>query len=310
MEKSTRKTKTSIIYILYIIIITTISLFTINNFLLIKKYNKINNNLNIKYNKNYNTYKTINDKKDILINEINKLDNIEEEIKNIKNEVFTLAKKVEEKILNGSTNVKIAYLTFDDGPYHLTDSVLDVLKSKKVKATFFTIGLNKEICFDNKNYSCSETYNKIVSNGHTIANHTYSHLIFNGLYSSSNEFLRQVKLQEDLIYSKTNVKTNILRFPGGSSSARYLKDEIIAKLKDNNYGWVDWTAFDGDGGGLYSIEQAWDNLYKSINENIEVVLFHDYNKITYSILPDVIDYLENNNYILLPLFYDSVMVNK
>ena len=37
---------------------------------------------------------------------------------------------------------------------------------------------------------------------------------------------------------------------------------------------------------------------------------HDYNDITYSILPDVIDYLENEGYILLPLFYDSVMVNK
>ena len=46
------------------------------------------------------------------------------------------------------------------------------------------------------------------------------------------------------------------------------------------------------------------------NEDIEVVLFHDYNNITLSILPQAIEYLEKNNYIILPLFYDSVMVNK
>ena len=53
-----------------------------------------------------------------------------------------------------------------------------------------------------------------------------------------------------------------------------------------------------------------DNFTNSINQNIEVVLFHDYNKITLSILPDAIKYLKDNNYILLPLFYESNMINK
>ena len=75
--------------------------------------------------------------------------------------------------------------------------------------------------------------------------------------------------QEDLIYSKTNVKTNIMRFPGGSSTAKNLKNDIIIKLREKGYGWVDWTAQDGDGGALKSRDQAWNIFTKSINDNIE-----------------------------------------
>ena len=312
MDKSQRKIKPSsiILFIIYIIIILILSFLSINNFNKLK--NETKNKTKIKeelsnVNKEYNL---LVEKQNKLENEINELKNIDKKTEELKEEVFKLASQVEKKIQNKETTKKIAYITFDDGPYYLTDSVLKVLKENKVKATFFTIGLNKEICFDNKNASCSETYKKIVENGHTIANHTYSHAIFSGLYSSTNSFMEQIKKQEDLIYSKTGVKTNITRFPGGSATARSLKKSIIKELNENGYGWVDWTAQDGDGGNLTSVSDAWSNLKSSINDDIEVILFHDYNTITYSILPEVIKYLEERDYILLPLFYDSIMVNK
>ena len=34
---------------------------------------------------------------------------------------------------------KIAYLTFDDGPSEITPDILDTLKNKKAKATFFLV---------------------------------------------------------------------------------------------------------------------------------------------------------------------------
>ena len=196
----------------------------------------------------------------------------------------------------------------------MTDKVLERLKEKQVKATFFTIGQDKDSCYDNRSFSCKETYKKIVDNGHTIANHTYSHAIFNGLYNSQASFINQVKKQEELIKERTGVVTNILRFPGGSATAKALAggsvNGIMNELKQNGYGWVDWTAADGDGGYLNSYEIGWKNLTGEINEDIEVILFHDYNYTTYSLLGDAIDYLENKNYILLPLFHDSVKVNK
>ena len=84
----------------------------------------------------------------------------------------------------------------------------------------------------------------------------------------------------------------------------------MESLRQRGYGWVDWTANDGDGKALYSHEQAWNNLYSTVNDNIEVILFHDYNRITTEILPDVIKYLKDNGYELYPLFYESNMISK
>jgi hypothetical protein len=41
--------------------------------------------------------------------------------------------------------MKHAYLTFDDGPYPSTASVLDVLRALQVKATFFLNGKHMEL---------------------------------------------------------------------------------------------------------------------------------------------------------------------
>ena len=140
-----------------------------------------------------------------LSNELTKINNIKEEIQKEKEELFKLASNLEKKIQNKETKYKIAYLTFDDGPYYSTNKYLDVLKKYKVKATFFTIGLDKDICYDNQSKDCSGMYKKIVDNGHTIANHTYSHLIFKGLYGSANSFITQVQKQENLIKKRTGV---------------------------------------------------------------------------------------------------------
>ena len=312
MEKSPRKVKASfiILTILYIIILLLSGYFTYNNFNKLNNINKNTDNLKKELNDLKKEYETIKEKKDSIVKEKEDLTNLDKQISDTKDDVFKLAGELEKKIQNNESDAKIAYLTFDDGPYYLTDSVLALLKEYKVKATFFTIGIGKEKCFDKKSVSCLDTYKRILDNGHTLANHTYSHSIFNGLYSSTNAFAEQVKKQEELIYEKTGFKTNILRFPGGSVTAGKLKSSIAEWLKENGYGWVDWTAEDGDGRELSSKEQAWRILKSSINDNIEVILLHDYNDITYSILPDVIKYLEEEGYILLPLFYDSVMINK
>ncbi len=255
---------------------------------------------------------------DLSKNEVNQLDkdidfyqNIDQKIQELKDNYFRQIKELEEKIKKGETNRKIAYLTFDDGPYYNTYKVLDILDQYDVKATFFTISMNGEYCYDNKSERCYPLYKEYVRRGHTIANHTYTHGIRTGLYSSVNAFMDAINKQEEHVKTQTDgYITNIVRFPGGSSTARGLKAPIIEALKNKGYGWVDWNAGDGDGGRLDSEAQAWNNLYATINEDIEVILFHDYSRITTSILPDVITYLKNKGYEIYPLFYDSVMINK
>ena len=310
MAKSPSKTRRSLIIILNLILIISASYLTINNYLKLNDLKKNNDSLKKEYNTLNKEYKDIVNANSDISNTIEDIKNLDTKIKDTKENVFKLASQVEKKIQNKETNYKIAYITFDDGPYYLTNKLLDLLKEKQVKVTFFTIGSGKTSCYDNRNFDCTTMYKKEADAGHTVANHTYSHAIFYGLYSSVEEFMRQVQNQEDLIFEKTGTRPNILRFPGGSRTAGSKRDAIIEKLREKGYGWVDWTAQDGDGGDLDTKEQAWSKFTSSINDDIEVILFHDYDTITYSILPDAIDYLENKNYILLPLFYDSVMINK
>ena len=276
-----------------------------------KDYNKDLEEYNLKKSE----YDEIVKESEELTNKLKLYDNLDDSIKTTKEDYFKTIKELEDKIISGESNKKIAYLTFDDGPYYNTYKVLDILKKNKVKATFFTTNINKEKCYDNKNANCHELYKEYAKANHTIANHTYTHGWNKGLYRSASNFMDAIKKQEELIKSKTGIVTNIARFPGGSGTPRAQGGKsrlnaLIEALRKRGYGWVDWTAQDGDGGELSSKEQGWRNFKNSINDNIEVVLFHDYSKITTSLLPDAIKYLREKNYILLPLFYESVMINK
>lgn len=291
--------------IIILLIIANIYFIKINSELknTVKKNTTIKNEKEIEYNNNLNETQTIE-------KEITKIKNIDNEIINAKNEYYETLKIFEDKVANNEVDYKIAYLTFDDGPYNLTNQFLEILENYDVRATFFTIGYDKEHCYDDRSKSCADLYAKEASYGHTMANHTYSHLIFYGLYSSTESFITQVKKQEELIKEKTGITTNIVRFPGGINTSKHLKNSIIEQLKNNGYGWVEWTASNGDGGYIPNKETAISNLKKTINEDIEVILFHDYNYITLETLPEVIEYLREQNYVLLPLFYESRMVNK
>lgn len=299
--------------LIYFITIPLIIILIITNIYFIKININLSKNLNKnkqESNSNKIELDKINNEIKELDKDLNHLENIDENINLTKNEYYSNLKIFEDKVSNKEINYKIAYLTFDDGPYYLTHKYLEILEKYDVRGTFFTIGLDKDKCFDNRSKSCKELYAKTAKYGHTMANHTYSHQIFNGLYSSTNSFINSVKKQEKLIKERTGITTNIVRFPGGIASSGKLKNSITKELKNMGYGWVDWTALDGDGGAIANKNEAMNILKNSINEDIEVILLHDYSYTTLDILPDIIEYLQNKNYVLLPLFYESKMINK
>ena len=65
------------------------------------------------------------------------------------------------------TSGKTVALTFDDGPDTMTGKVLDVLGKHGVKATFFFVGSKAE--------GHRDVVRRIVEEGHTVGNHTWSH---------------------------------------------------------------------------------------------------------------------------------------
>ncbi|HZH94691.1 MAG TPA: polysaccharide deacetylase family protein, partial [Flavisolibacter sp.] len=76
------------------------------------------------------------------------------------------------------------YLTFDDGPHAtITPWVLDELKKHGAKATFFCIGKNVA--------QHPVIYQRILSEGHAVGNHTQNHL--NGWKVPADRYLADVK---------------------------------------------------------------------------------------------------------------------
>lgn len=226
-------------------------------------------------------------------------ENIEDNIKNKYDEYYTNISLLEQKIENGETDVKIAYLTFDDGPYDLTYQVLDLLKENEIRVTFFVLGKT----------GVEDRYKRIVNEGHTLANHTYYHNIGTGLYNSVDSFMSQVKKLEDYLYNITGYKTTLVRFPGGSPTAKNLKDGIVEELHKNGYNYVDWTSETGDGSSKKLAEKDTWTWYQDTtkDKNIIVLLMHDYNYSTFNNLQRIIDDLKTRGFIFLPLHNKSIM---
>ena len=224
---------------------------------------------------------------------------IEEERQAYYSEIIEL----EEKIRNGQTRKKIAYLTFDDGPYTLTTQFLNVLDEYQVKATFFYLMKSAETGYEDVDEIYDRIYRRIIQSGHTLGNHTASHKFGEeGVYQSVDYFLSDLKKNRDFIYDRYGYITTIMRFPGGSETSS-LAPAIIERLDELDYVYVDWNAQTGDGGkNVLSAETYTSNVLNDTEgKNILVVLMHDYSENTLKALPDIIKGLRKQGYILLPL---------
>lgn len=95
------------------------------------------------------------------------------------------------------------WLTFDDGPVPgPTDFVLETLAKLAVPATFFCIGDNVR--------RHPDVYNRILSNGHAIGNHTYNHL--NGWSTTDAAYIENVSKCDEYLQGE---KTILFRPPYG-----------------------------------------------------------------------------------------------
>jgi peptidoglycan-N-acetylglucosamine deacetylase len=103
----------------------------------------------------------------------------------------------------GASRKQIA-ITFDDGPDpEWTGKILDVLKSRNVRATFFVIGLQAE--------KFPAVTSRMFSEGHDIGNHTFTHPDISLI---SDPHLRwELNVTERLFASRLGIKTVLFRPP-------------------------------------------------------------------------------------------------
>lgn len=179
---------------------------------------------------------------------------------------------------------KTMYLTFDDGPSkENTDLVLDVLKEKNVKATFFVIGEYVR--------KYPDTARRIVEEGHTIGIHCDVH-DYSILYASPEAYIADFEKAYDTVYQITGVKAKLFRFPGGSVNAynKQVCGDIVKELETRGFIYFDWNASLEDTVGNKTGPQLLQSAQSSVlgREHV-VMLAHDRVKVTADNLGAIID---------------------
>nr|WP_275695468.1 delta-lactam-biosynthetic de-N-acetylase [Fredinandcohnia sp. SECRCQ15] len=184
----------------------------------------------------------------------------------------------------GDTSKKDIYLTFDNGYENgYTEKVLDVLKKKKVPATFFVTGHYLK--------DQSDLVKRMAKEGHIVGNHSWYHP---DLTRVSDERLAKelnsVREETERLTGQKNV--TYLRAPRGIFSERTLA--LSQNLGYTNVFWslafVDWHI---------NNQRGWQYAYNNIMRQIHpgaILLLHTVSRDNAEALEKAIDDLEAEGY--------------
>ena len=134
------------------------------------------------------------------------------------------------KISYSQVNIteKVVAMTFDDGPHpSLTPKLLDILKARNIKCTFFVIG--KQV----KMYP--NIIRRMIEEGHEVANHTWTHA---SLTSRSDAQIRsELQQSEDALVAVANYRPHLIRPPYGAINTR-IKQLMFSEF---GYSTIMWS---------------------------------------------------------------------
>lgn len=157
------------------------------------------------------------------------------------------------------------YLTFDDGPTpEITEWVLQELEKYSAKATFFCIGNNIE--------KHPEIFEKLITKGHSIGNHTFNHL--NGWKTSTEGYLEN-SIQWSVVSGQSpncqlqSANCNLFRPPYGK-----IKVSQAKKLRQLGYKIIMWDVLSADYDATISAEKCLENATKKVTSG-SIIVFHD-----------------------------------
>ena len=131
-------------------------------------------------------------------------------------------------LCRGKALKKAVAISFDDGPHPAyTNKILDILSKYDVKAGFFLTG--KKIIGN------ESVVRKIVEEGHTIGNHSYSHAYHYG-FLSTKSVRRDLQQNNHLIKEITGKDCQLFRPPFGVTNPH-----IAKAVRSLGYTLVGWS---------------------------------------------------------------------
>ena len=182
-----------------------------------------------------------------------------------------------------SVNVDGPYIamTFDDGPSpETTPRLLDILKQRNIKATFFMIGQNAE-----RNPTIVK---RILAEGHEIGNHSWTHPQLSKL--SDDRVTEEINKTQNAIKDASGYTPVLMRPPYGAITAR--QKEWIEKQFGLSV--IIWSVdpFDWKRPGASVIEQR---ILAGARPGA-IVLSHDIHKQTVDAMPATLDALAEKGF--------------
>ena len=174
------------------------------------------------------------------------------------------------------TKEKVIAITFDDGPVKAnTTRLLDMLKKRHIKATFFVVG---EMARNNP-----QLLQRMVAEGHEIGNHTVRHK--NLARMSIPALEKELKQAHQTILSATGEAPKFMRPPGGAITSKQRE----WMLKNMGYSTILWSV-DPNDWKRPGVEVVTRRLVSGARPGA-ILLAHDLHKPTVDAMPSTLDQL-------------------
>lgn len=174
----------------------------------------------------------------------------------------------------GVSNQPYIAMTFDDGPHSTnTPRLLDILRQRNIKATFYVIGKNVDMY--------PHLTRRIVAEGHEIGNHTYTHRNLKTL--SDAQVVGEMRRTRTAIVNATGVQPRTMRPPYGALYQR--QREMI--MNQFGYPTIMWAVDprDWQRPGVSVVKSR----ILSQTSNGSIVLAHDLHAPTVDAMPATLD---------------------
>lgn len=179
------------------------------------------------------------------------------------------------------TGRKWVALTYDDGPHpEHTPKLMDLLKSKNVKATFFVLGPMVE--------KSPEVAKALAEAGFEIANHTVNHKEFRRM--SKEQIREEIDGATKIIKEVTGTEPKVMRPPYGQApkNVQEVTDELGLRIVTWNVDTEDWKRAPA--------EKMRDTILKNVSDGA-IILMHDtHGERVYDATAQVIDEVRAKGY--------------
>ena len=172
---------------------------------------------------------------------------------------------------------KLVALTFDDGPHPVyTERLLDGLKKRNVKVTFFLIGKSAD--------KYPDLVKRMAEEGHLIGNHTMDHVQLN--HQTYEKALEQIRASNQVISQITGQTPVYIRPPFGEWS-KELQEEVDMTAVLWDVDPVDWK--------VKNTETVVKRILKNARDG-DIILLHDVYGTSVDAALEIVDQMRAEGY--------------